>query len=175
MIEKKAARIKLLILDADGVMTDGRIIINDQGEEFKSFDSKDGLGLKMLIKNGIDVAIISGRKSKAVEYRAKELGVREVHQGIEEKGTICKELIHRRKLKRDQVCCMGDDLLDISMFYQAGISIAVADAVAEARNAANFITKNRGGSGAIREVCELILKAQKKWPALLSGFIGEKK
>ena len=164
MIENMAIRIKLLILDVDGVMTDGRIIITDRGEEIKCFNVKDGQGLKLLMNAGIEVAIITGRRSNVVEFRAKELGIRELFQGVKDKGTICNELIQRKKLKREEVCCMGDDISDLPVFKQAGITVAVADAVAEVRYAANFVTRNRGGNGAVREVCELILKAQEKWP-----------
>lgn len=164
MREDWATRIRLLILDVDGVMTDGRIIINEHGEEIKCFHVRDGHGLKLLLGAGIDVVIISGRKSKTVEYRAKELGIREIYQGVKEKESLCRELLQRKKLTRDQVCCMGDDLTDLPMFNQAGIFIAVADAAAEVRDAAIYVTKNRGGNGAVREVCELILKAQHKWP-----------
>ena len=162
--EEKATMIKLLILDVDGVMTDGRIVINKLGEETKYFNVKDGHGLRLLIKADIDVVIISGRKSKASEYRAKDLGIKEIYQGIEDKGALCANLIKQKRLKRDQVCCMGDDLPDIAMFNEAGFSVAVADATMEVRDAAIFTTKNRGGNGAVREVCELILKAQDAWP-----------
>ena len=164
MIRKKAIRIKLLILDVDGVMTDGRIVINGQGEEIKSFHARDGQGLKLLRQAGIEVVIISGRKSKANAYRAKELGIQEIYQGVKHKERICKKLIQQKKLDKEQVCCVGDDLPDLPMFHQVGVSIAVADAATEVREAASLVTKNRGGRGAIREVCELILKAQQKWP-----------
>jgi len=173
MLEEKAAKIKLLILDVDGVMTNGHIMINDRGEEIKYFNVKDGQGLKLLIKAGIDVVFVSGRRSKALAYRAEDLGIREVHQGVDDKETLCKKLIQQKRLKREQVCCMGDDLPDLSMFNQVGITIAVADAVAEVREAANLVTKNRGGNGAVREVCEWILKAQKRWPDMISSFMGE--
>jgi len=174
-LEDKAAEIKLLILDVDGVMTDGRIIVNDLGQEIKYFNVKDGLGLRLLMKAGIDVVIISGRKSKTVEYRAKGLGIKEVYQGIEDKESLCNKLVKKTGLNRNQVCCMGDDLPDIPMFNQSGFSIAVADAVTEVRDAADFITENRGGKGAVREVCELILKARGAWPDAVSSFTsGEK-
>ena len=173
MIEDMAAKIKLLILDVDGVMTDGRIIINEKGEEIKRFDVKDGLGLKLLMRSGIDVIIITGRKSRAVEYRAKDLGIREIYQGVKDKKSLFTGLIQRKKLKKDQVCCIGDDLPDLPIFDRAGIAIAVRDAAPEVRDAADFITKNRGGYGAVREVCELILRAQKNWPYKISSFTGE--
>jgi YrbI family 3-deoxy-D-manno-octulosonate 8-phosphate phosphatase len=164
MSEDWATRIKLLILDVDGVMTDGRIIMNERGEEIKRFHARDGYGLKRLLNADIDVVIITGRKSKALEHRAKELGIQELYQGVMEKESLCREIIERKKLIKDQVCCIGDDLPDLSMFNQVGISIAVADAVAEVRDAASYVTKNKGGNGAVREICELILKAQQRWP-----------
>lgn len=170
MIGEKVARIELLILDVDGVMTDGRIIITDHGEEIKCFNVKDGLGLRLLLRAGIDVVIISGRKSKVVEHRAKDLGIKEIYQGVKDKASLCAKLIQQKKLKRDQVCCMADDLPDLPMFKQAGISIAVADAVVEVRDTASFVTKNRGGNGAVREVSELILKAKQKWQDAISAF-----
>lgn len=165
-----AAKIKLLILDVDGVMTDGRIVTTDHGEEIKCFNVKDGLGLRLLLRAGIDVVIISGRKSEAVEHRAKDLGIQEVYQGVKNKATLCAKLIQRKKLERAQVCCMADDLPDLPMFNQVGISVAVADAAAEVRDAASFVTKAKGGNGAVREVCELILRAKKKWPGIIAAF-----
>ena len=173
MIEEKAAKIKLLFLDVDGVMTDGRITLNDQGEETKSFDVKDGHGLKMLMNGGVEVIIISARKSRAVEHRARELGIEEVYQGVTDKKTLCNRLIKDRGLKRQQVCCLGDDLPDLAMFTESGLRLTVADAVEEVREAADFITGRKGGFGAVREVCEWILKCQGKWRRTLSVFTGE--
>lgn len=164
MTEEWAARIKLLILDVDGVLTNGSIIMNDHGEEIKCFHVRDGHGLRLLMNAGIHVAIITGRKSKTVKHRARNLGIREVYQGVKDKESLAKELIQHKKLNKEQVCCMGDDLPDLPMFNQVGVSIAVADASPELRREADFVTKKRGGKGAVREVCELILKAQGKWP-----------
>ena len=164
MLKHKAARIKLLILDVDGVMTDGRIMLNDRGEEIKSFNVKDGQGLRILMRSGVDVVLITGRMSKAVEYRARDLGIRELYQGVEDKEALCIELLEARRLDKEQVCCIGDDLPDIPMFKHAGLSIAVADAAVEVHDAACHVTKKGGGKGAVREVCELILKAQDSWP-----------
>ena len=164
MSENWATKIKLLLLDVDGVMTDGRIIVNERGEEIKRFHARDGYGLKRLMSEGIDVVIITGRKSKALEHRAKELGIKEMYQGVMEKESLCREVIEQKKLTKDQVCCIGDDLPDLAMFSQAGFSVAVADAATEVRDAASYVTKKKGGRGAVREVCELILKAQQKWP-----------
>ena len=162
IIEEKFAKIKLLILDVDGVMTDGRIIVNDSGEETKHFDVKDGHGLVCLRRAGIEVAIISGRTSNAVDLRANELGIEEVHQGIRDKTTLYQRLLRQKNLAPDQVCFMGDDLPDLPLFDQVGIAVAVADAVAEVRSAASLTTKSKGGQGAVREICDSILTAQKK-------------
>ena len=164
MTRKALAKVKLLILDIDGVLTDGRIIINDQGEETKHFNAKDGHGLRMLMQAGIEVALISGRKSTGVELRARDLGISEVHLGVNNKTTVCADLIQRKRLAKSEICCMGDDLPDLPLFEQSGIAVAVADAVAEIRAAAAFSTKNRGGKGAARELCEAILKAKGLWP-----------
>jgi YrbI family 3-deoxy-D-manno-octulosonate 8-phosphate phosphatase len=164
MMEEKAARVKLLFLDVDGVMTDGRITLNDRGEETKSFNVKDGQGLKILMSVGIDVVLITGRRSRVIEHRAKELGIEQVYQDISDKGALCKQLISDRGLEKQEVCCMGDDLPDLAMFSVAGICVAVADAVKEVRETADFITTSKGGFGAVREACEWILKCQGKWP-----------
>ena len=163
MIEKLAA-IRLLVLDVDGVLTDGRFFLTESGEEYKAFDSKDGHGLRMLMKGGVRVLIISGRNSKAVDHRAKDLGITGVHQGIKDKGTLLADHLAREGLKKEEVCCVGDDLPDLPLFSYAGVSVAVADAVPELREAATLTTKNRGGAGAVREMCELILKAKGLWP-----------
>lgn len=164
MTRKAFAKVKLLILDVDGVLTDSRVIMNDEGEETKHFNVKDGHGLRMLMKAGIEVALISGRNSRAAEFRAKDLGISEVHLGLKNKAGVCADLIRRKGLAKPEVCCMGDDLPDLPLFEQSGIAVAVADAVPEIRAAAAFATKNRGGQGAVREVCETLLKAKGLWP-----------
>jgi YrbI family 3-deoxy-D-manno-octulosonate 8-phosphate phosphatase len=172
MLEEMASKIRLLILDVDGVMTEGRIALNEQGEEIKSFHVRDGLGLKLLIEAGIDVVIISGRESRALEHRAKKLGIHEIYQGIMDKAPLFEKLIRQKKLRTEQVCSIGDDLPVIPLFFQSGLSIAVADAAAEVKEAAHYITKSNGGKGAVREECELILKAQKKWQRAIAPFMG---
>ncbi|RPI72416.1 MAG: phenylphosphate carboxylase subunit delta [Desulfobacteraceae bacterium] len=161
---KQLAGIKILFLDVDGVMTDGRIIYNDLGQEIKCFDVKDGNGIYLLIKAGIAVIIISGRQSGVTEPRARELGIQEVHQGIKDKGALCAQILQQKHLKPEEAAAMGDDVPDLALFEQVGLGIAVADAVPEALAAAQMITKKRGGRGAIREVCEWILKAKDLWP-----------
>lgn len=163
-------RIKLLVLDVDGVLTDGRIILNDHGEEIKRFHARDGVGLSLLMAAGIDVAVITGRISGVVQHRARELGITEIHQGVKDKAAIFFDLLQRKGLEKAEVCVVGDDLPDLPMFRLAGLAVAVADAALEVREAATVVTKRRGGLGAVREVCELILKTQGKWENALSSF-----
>jgi 3-deoxy-D-manno-octulosonate 8-phosphate phosphatase (KDO 8-P phosphatase) len=162
VIHEKASKIKLLFLDVDGVLTDGRITINDRGDETKSFDVKDGQGLRMLMAGGIEVVLVSGRRSRSVDYRAKDLGIEAVHQAVSDKRDLCRRLLNDRGLKKQEACCMGDDIPDLAMFAETGLCIAVADAVKEVREAADFITRNRGGFGAVREACEWLLRCQAK-------------
>jgi 3-deoxy-D-manno-octulosonate 8-phosphate phosphatase (KDO 8-P phosphatase) len=173
MTEEKAAKIKLVFLDVDGVMTDGRITMDAQGKETKSFCVKDGLGLRMLMSGGVDVVIVTGRSSQVVEHRANDLGIKEVHQGVTDKSLLCRQIIKDRGFTKQEICCIGDDLADLPMFSEAGLCIAVADAVKEVREAADFITRSKGGFGAVREACEWLLKCQGKWQTALSPFAGE--
>lgn len=170
MIEEKASKIQLLFLDVDGVLTDGRIIMNDRGEETKSFDVKDGLGLKMLMTCGVEVVIVSGRRSQVLEDRARDLGIDEIYQGVTDKRALCKKVMNNKGIKKEEVCCIGDDLPDFAMFMEAGLCIAVADAVKEVREKADYVTRNKGGFGAVREICEWILKSQGKWQDTLAAF-----
>lgn len=165
-MKDKAAGIKLLFLDVDGVLTDGRITLNENGEEVKTFDVKDGLGLKLLMSDGVEVVIVTGRRSRVVAHRARELGIREVYQGISDKSALCKRLIAQKGLKKSEVGSMGDDLPDLAMFRESGLRITVADAAREVREQADFITHKRGGYGAVREVSEWILKCRGRWPRI---------
>lgn len=170
---KKIRPISLLILDVDGVLTDGRIIMNDTGQETKHFDVKDGHGLKILMRQGIDVVFLTGRRSEVVEHRARDLKVGEVHQGIWNKVEAFEEIIRRRNLNRNQVAYVGDDIVDIALLKSVGFSVAVADASEDVKRNVDYVAKKNGGRGAVREVCEIILKAQGKWDetATRYGFI----
>jgi 3-deoxy-D-manno-octulosonate 8-phosphate phosphatase (KDO 8-P phosphatase) len=159
----KIRRVKLLILDVDGVLTDGRIVIDDAGLESKQFDVKDGHGLKILMRYGIGVVLLTGRRSRVVEHRAADLGITEVHQGIRNKAEAFEEILNRRKIAPEETACVGDDVVDIPLLRRAGFSVAVADAVLEARQIVDYVTHHHGGRGAVREVCEVILKAQNRW------------
>jgi len=168
----KAKNIKLVILDVDGVMTDGSIILDNEGNEFKIFHVRDGHGIKMLNKTGIKVAIITGRKSKVVERRAKELGITEVYQGIFAKSSVYEALLKKYRCSDKEVAFMGDDIVDIGLLKRAGLSAVPADADEGAKKWACFISTKRGGRGAVREFIELILKSSGLWDSVAGEFIG---
>jgi 3-deoxy-D-manno-octulosonate 8-phosphate phosphatase (KDO 8-P phosphatase) len=163
-------RVKLLILDVDGVMTDGRIIVDDAGLESKHFYARDGHGLKMLMRAGIDVALLTGRRSRVVEYRAAELGIVEVHQGILNKAEVFPGILQRRSLAPEEVAFVGDDVVDIPVLRRVGFAVAVADAVPEVLKIADYVTVCEGGLGAVREVCEVILKGQERWAEVAARY-----
>ncbi|MDX9715489.1 MAG: HAD-IIIA family hydrolase [Dissulfurispiraceae bacterium] len=169
-LSARAAKIKILILDVDGVMTDGGIIFDNNANELKVFNVKDGHGIKMLHKAGIGVAIITGRKSKVVAQRAKELGIKDVYQGFKVKTDALEKILNKYGLRKYEAAFVGDDVIDIPVFFNVGLAVAVSDAVAEAKAAAHHITKCSGGKGAVREVCELILRSSGKWKALLDVY-----
>jgi len=162
-LKRKAKAIDMLVLDVDGVLTDGRIIIDDGGRESKHFNVKDGHGIKMLLKMGIEVAFLTGRKSRVVEHRAQDLGVREVYQGAKDKVLIFEGMLLKKNMPAERVAYMGDDIVDVPLFRKVGLSVAVADACDEAKQAAHYVTEKEGGKGAVREICDMILRAQGKW------------
>lgn len=155
-----AANIELVIFDVDGVFTDGRIWIDDAGKESKSFHVRDGHGVKLLLHYGVQVAVLSGRKSKAVEVRMHELGVEDVLQGHIDKRSAFNEFIKSKQLSNDRVAYVGDDIVDVQAMQLAALSFAVADAHAWVQQHADIVTQSAGGHGAVREVCELILDAK---------------
>lgn len=165
-----AKGIKLLIIDVDGVLTDGGITLDNEGNEFKTFHVRDGHGIKMLIRAGIIVAIITGRHSKVVERRARELGITEVYQKCYDKNVAFRHLIEKYSVDPKEVAYIGDDIVDISLLKGSGFSVAVADAADEAKAAAMMVTKNNGGRGAVREVCDFLLKAKGLWEGILDEY-----
>ncbi len=167
-VNEIAARIKLVILDVDGVMTDGSIIIHDDGSETRIFDIKDGLGTVALQMLGVEVAIITSKKSGAVARRAEELRIKRFHEGVRKKVPVYEQMLEEMGITDEEVCYVGDDLNDLGMMKRVGLPVAVADAVPEIKAVARYVTKAPGGRGAVREVAELILKAQGKWEALLA-------
>ena len=156
----RARRIRLLVLDVDGVLTDGRLYFGADGENLKVFDVRDGAGLVAVQRAGISVAIVSGRNSPAVDRRAAELGIRLVRQGATDKAHALETLAARLGAAREEVACVGDDTPDLPMLRRAGLAIAVADAHAEIIAAADWVTTRKGGRGAVREVCDLLLHAR---------------
>jgi 3-deoxy-D-manno-octulosonate 8-phosphate phosphatase (KDO 8-P phosphatase) len=162
--------VRLLVLDVDGVLTDGKIIMNDQGDESKHFDVRDGHGLKMLMRYGIGVALVTGRRSSVVEHRAKDLGILEVYQGIWDKAGILDQLLQKMNLHPEQVAYVGDDLVDIPIMRRVGFAVAVRDAAEDIKKIARYVTKKKGGRGAVREVCEIILKAQDHWQDVVGKY-----
>jgi 3-deoxy-D-manno-octulosonate 8-phosphate phosphatase (KDO 8-P phosphatase) len=171
-VRKKAKAIKLLLLDVDGVLTDGRIILDDRGVETKHFDVRDGQGIVLLMRAGIEVGLITARSSKAVRYRAKELGLRIVRQGIENKAATYGEIRRQSGLAETEIAYIGDDIGDLGILHRVGLAVTVNDGWKELVRAVDYVTEKPGGRGAVREVAELLLKAQNKWAA--SDGIGFK-
>ncbi len=167
---KRATKVRLLILDVDGVLTDGRIIMDHQGREIKTFDVRDGHGIKLLLQAGIEVAMLTGRSSPVVQKRAEDLGVKRVRQGLHDKVGAYMEIAQEVGIRDDEVCFVGDDLVDIPLLKEVGFPIVVADGAEEAKRFALHITKNPGGRGAVREVCDLLLQAQGKWEEILRRY-----
>jgi len=159
-VKQRAARIKLVVFDVDGVLTDGRLYYGAGGEELKVFHVHDGQGMKRLQKAGVQLAIISGRDSAAVTRRMQDLGIEHVFQGDEHKLPIFERLLQKLGLPPEQVACVGDDLPDLPLLQKAGLAVAVANAMPVLKQAAHHVTSARGGRGAAREVCDLILDAQ---------------
>jgi 3-deoxy-D-manno-octulosonate 8-phosphate phosphatase (KDO 8-P phosphatase) len=153
-------RVKVLVLDVDGVLTDGRLYYGPRGEMLKTFHVRDGYGIKQLQNAGIAVAIISGRNSPAVLRRAKDLGIRHVFQGVDDKFAALQKLAKTLKVKLDDCACIGDDTPDASILNACGLGIAVADAHADALAAADLETSRPGGHGAVREVCDWLMAAR---------------
>lgn len=171
-IIERARRIRMLILDCDGVLTDGRIIMLPTGDETKVFDVKDGHAIVMLHRAGIKSGIISGRQSAIVRARAKELGIAHVHEMAWVKTEAYEKILAEEDLTSEAVCYVGDDVVDIPLLRRAGLAVAVADAVAEVKQFAHLVTVRAGGRGAVREVIELIMNAQGKWEEAMARYVN---
>lgn len=169
-LDQRCQEIELLVTDVDGVLTDGGIILNNEGVESKNFHIRDGLGFKLWRQAGFRGGIITGRNSQVVRLRAQEMGLDIVRQGIDDKLTVAEELLKQLGLSPQQLAYVGDDLVDLPVIRMAGLGIAVADAAEEVRSAADYVTKARGGQGAVREVVELILKSKKVWQDIIQTF-----
>lgn len=169
-VRSKAKQIVLLLLDVDGVLTDGRIILDDRGVETKHFHVRDGQGIALLLRAGIQVGIISSRSSQSVRHRAKELGIALVRQGVRNKLAAYDAIKRRHALKDHQIAYMGDDIIDLTILRRVGLAVSVADGWPDLRSTVDYVTWARGGEGAVREIAELLLKAQGKWAIALAQF-----
>jgi 3-deoxy-D-manno-octulosonate 8-phosphate phosphatase (KDO 8-P phosphatase) len=169
-LHERCARIEMLVLDVDGVLTDGRIIYTDDGVEVKAFHVRDGSGLKLWEKAGKRSGIVTGRTSRIVSVRAMETGIKTVVQGAADKLPAYLAMIAREGLAPEQVCTVGDDVTDLPILRRSGLAVAVADACPEVIADAHFVTRACGGCGAVRETIELILKCQGLWPGLIAAY-----
>ncbi|HKZ79048.1 MAG TPA: HAD hydrolase family protein [Pyrinomonadaceae bacterium] len=169
-IENRASRIKLLLMDCDGVLTDARLWLLDGRDEQKCFSARDGLGIELLHRAGLRSGIISGRSSAAVERRARELGMGFIRQGSENKIKSFEEVLIDAGVSSNEVAFIGDDLNDVPLMRRSGFAVAVADAAEETRSCAHYVTRSRGGYGAVRETIELILKAQGLWRGVVRKY-----
>jgi 3-deoxy-D-manno-octulosonate 8-phosphate phosphatase (KDO 8-P phosphatase) len=172
-IQAKASRIKLLLFDVDGVLTDGKILLHADGTESKRFDIKDGTGLVWAQRAGLKVGFLSARRSAATTRRAEQLGITIVHQGAVAKLRAYDEILRQQGLRDADVAYMGDDVLDLPVVKRAGLSACPADAVNEVRRSVDYVSARRGGDGAVRDLVERVLKAQKRWSGLLTSSADE--
>jgi 3-deoxy-D-manno-octulosonate 8-phosphate phosphatase (KDO 8-P phosphatase) len=172
-INAKASKIKLLLFDVDGVLTDGKILLHADGSESKQFDIKDGTGIIWAQRAGLTVGLLSARTSAATGQRAAQLGVTLVHQGVASKLESYEQIIDSLLLDDEQVAYMGDDVLDLPVLIRVGLATAPADAVADVRSRVHWVSSARGGQGAARDLIEVILRAQGRWDALLAEYVEE--
>jgi 3-deoxy-D-manno-octulosonate 8-phosphate phosphatase (KDO 8-P phosphatase) len=163
---ERARAVRGVVLDVDGVLTDGRIFLDQSGAETKSFHVKDGIGIGLLMRAGVLVALISGRSSPSVTLRARELGIHEVHQGVKDKIAVFCGILSRWNIQEQEAAFVGDDLPDLAVLGRAGLAVAVADASPDVKELVHMVTQARGGHGAVREVSEFILKARGDWAPL---------
>ena len=169
-IFEKATKIKLLLLDVDGVLTDGRIVYDSRGHDMKFFDVHDGLGVYLLKKSGIATILITAKGSRAIRPRARDMRVDDVFSDISPKSSVLEKILTKYKVSAEEVCFMGDDLVDLCLMKRVGFPIAVFNAAPEIKQSAAYITLREGGRGAVREVAELILKAQGKWQKAVGAY-----
>lgn len=170
MISSKLKTINLLLLDVDGVLTDGGIIYNDDGVQYKEFNVRDGLGIRMLMHFGIQVGIVTGRRSNALLHRCQNLGIDLLFDGIQDKAEVLDQIISQTGTALENIAFVGDDLVDLPLLRRVGLPVAVADAHEVVLKSAAMVTAAKGGDGAVREICEAILKAKGLWDTVLESF-----
>lgn len=168
---EKAKKLKLLILDVDGVLTDGRLFFDNQGNEYKCFHARDGHGMKLLQQTGVEIAVISGRKATSVTLRLQNLGITHIYQGYDDKILAFNAIISKTGLAPQQIAYMGDDILDLPVMRRVGLAIAVQDANFAVKQRADWCTDLPGGLGAVREVCDFIMQAQGHFEAILQHYL----
>ena len=171
-LRERAANIRMLVLDVDGVLTDGKLYFDHAGGEMKAFNTRDGMGIKILQRFGIEVAVITGRKSEAVAQRMSQLGVQHVYQGREDKLNAFLHLLEKTGLDTQQICFAGDDWIDLPVLLRVGLAVSVADAENRVKEQVHWITSRNGGDGAVREICNLILAAQDKDQTILDEILA---
>jgi 3-deoxy-D-manno-octulosonate 8-phosphate phosphatase (KDO 8-P phosphatase) len=171
---KNINKIKLIVLDVDGVLTDGKIVIDSNGVEYKSFNVKDGMGISIAKFYGIKFAIITGRKSNSVDIRSKELNIDYVYQGISNKEVILSDLLNRIGLDYENVCYIGDDINDLSVIRKVGYSFAPKDAINQVKKEVDKVTIQQGGNGSVREAIDIILYSQTNYESLIFEFLNSK-
>jgi 3-deoxy-D-manno-octulosonate 8-phosphate phosphatase (KDO 8-P phosphatase) len=169
-VSDELQRVRLLLLDVDGVLTDGAIVYDDSGAQTKVFDVRDGMGIRLLVTAGIAVGIVTGRRSEALVHRCRDLGIDLLFDGVADKASVLEAALRRTGLPARQVAFVGDDLPDLPLMRRVGVAIAVADAHETVRERALLVTRAAGGHGAVREICEQILKSQGLWEAAVSRF-----
>ena len=165
-------QIRLLAMDVDGVLTDGSLNIGAEGELFKAFNAKDGMGISLAMRNGLEIALITGRRSEIIHRRAEELGITLLYEGVKDKALQLKQIAAERGISLDEIAYMGDDLNDLPAMVQAGVSFAPADAAKDVLKAVNAVASCNGGRGAVREIIELILEAQGKWENIVKAYMS---
>ena len=169
-LQEKIEPVRVLILDVDGVLTDGKVIIDDAGWETKHFNVSDGHGLKMLMRYEMEVVLLTGRTSEVVNHRARDLGISEVYQGAWNKLAVFEEILRKNNIAPAEAAFVGDDVVDVPVLRRVGFSATVADAPADIQNVVDYITNLRGGCGAVREICDVILKAKGRWPEVAARY-----
>ena len=171
-LERKCQQIQLILSDVDGVLTDGSLLYDNQGVESKLFHARDGLGIKLWQQAGCQFGLVTGRSSQIVRMRAAELDITLVRQSASEKLDVVRDILEQLQLSFEQLCYIGDDLPDVPPMRKAGLGVAVADAVPEVLDTADYVTQLHGGRGAVRETIELILKHQRRWESIVQRFCG---
>jgi 3-deoxy-D-manno-octulosonate 8-phosphate phosphatase (KDO 8-P phosphatase) len=173
-IESKAAGIKLILFDVDGVLTDGRVLVHSDGTESKAFGIRDGIAIVWAQRAGIKVGLLSARTSPTTPHRAAQLGVALIHQGVTSKAEAYERILADERVTDADVAYMGDDVVDLAVLGRVGLSAAPADAVGDVRKRVDWVSGSAGGSGAARELIELILRSQSKWDAIVAGYANER-